>query len=134
MCEGQECRAGAPGRRVEGWVPALSSTSGNLGQFIPQDLVSATCLIPLLGLPSRMKGDAGGFQDDYLVLMAHISKIFFCLQAQNCRNKVGRILSQVRALGFWLGLCKQVFDPRASPVLLASFLYMLNGAKTEHPD
>ena len=43
MCEGQECRAGAPGRRVEGWVPALSSTSGNLGQFIPQDLVSATC-------------------------------------------------------------------------------------------
>lgn len=100
MCEGQERRAGAPERRVEGWVPALLSASCDLAQFVPQSLVSATCRILLPELSSQMERDAGGFPNACLVLMAHISKTILCLQDQNLHNKVGRILNQVRASGF----------------------------------
>lgn len=94
MCEGQGQRARALERRVKGWVPAATRAV--------RSSEPGACHLPdsLPELPSQMKRDAGGFQNACLVLMAHVSKTFLCLQDQNLCNKVGRIVNEVRAPGF----------------------------------
>ena len=100
MCEGQERCAGPPEEsRGLGTSSALNQLRpGAVGSSEPG---ACHVLYSLAGPPLRWEEMLGAFRIQCLVLMAHVSKTFRCLQDWNhpC-NKVGRILNQVRALGF----------------------------------